>query len=67
MLIAAGGLADTRNVTAPEGARDVVQLAKGEPPMLQQMSVAVLPMGTSNDFAATTGIPQVRELLMPAS
>lgn len=53
-----GGLADTRNVTAPEGARDIVQLAEGEPPMLQQMSVAVLPMGTSNDFAATTGIPQ---------
>lgn len=51
-----GGLKDTRAVG---DAAEPIVTAQGSPPALQQVSVAVLPMGTSNDFAATTGYPQV--------
>jgi diacylglycerol kinase family enzyme len=27
----------------------------------KQVTMAILPLGTSNDFAATTGIPQVQD------
>jgi hypothetical protein len=34
--------------------------AQGRPPAVpKRVTVAVLPLGTSNDFAATTGIPEV--------
>jgi hypothetical protein len=70
-----GGLKDTRAVGATglgseragsggpsSGIVPGVTTASGSPATLKAMSVGILPMGTSNDFAATTGIPQVRVL-----
>jgi hypothetical protein len=57
-----GGLEDTRDVTPPEGGHGPeLTEAQGRPPAVpKRVTVAVLPLGTSNDFAATTGIPEVR-------
>ena len=59
MLSNAGGLKDTRSVAGGTGSRPPVSQAEGETPSQHNVTVGILPMGTSNDFAATTGIPQV--------
>ncbi|KAL6763901.1 ATP-NAD kinase-like domain-containing protein [Haematococcus lacustris] len=55
-----GGLPDTKGVvgshdSGPES--KVLAQGTGRPPHVPHLSVGILPMGTSNDFAATTGIP----------
>lgn len=56
---------DTRRVEPPPASQpgQVLSQAAGDPPTVLPVSVAVLPLGTSNDFAACTGIPTVRRVL----
>ncbi len=62
ILASRAGVLTEEGCVVPGGALAPQPAAPAAP---AQFTVGVLPLGTSNDFAATTGIPEVSGVMLP--